>query len=84
MDASPTHTTSKSLNEDLICSTGVAAASSASSVNSMKSGASNSASNLDYESNLHKILQFGRELFQMNNNLDSTENQTNTKMLRVI
>ncbi len=41
--------------------------------------------NIDYEyNNLHKILQFGRELFQMNTTLDSAESQANTKMLRVI
>lgn len=35
----------------------------------------------DYN-NLQKILQFGRELFQMNSSIENGENQTNTKMLR--
>lgn len=80
MDASPTHTTSnKPLNEDLVCTS----SSSSTSINNSKQTANN-LSNVDYESNLHKILQFGRELFQMNNSLDPAENQANTKMLRVI
>ena len=36
----------------------------------------------DY-TNLQKILQFGRELFQMNATLENGENQINNKMLRV-
>lgn len=34
-------------------------------------------------SNLQNILQFGRELFQMNATIDNGENPTNSKMLRV-
>lgn len=36
----------------------------------------------DY-TNLQNILQFGRELFQMNATIDNGENPTNSKMLRV-
>lgn len=36
----------------------------------------------DY-TNLQSILQFGRELFQMNATIDNGENPTNSKMLRV-
>ena len=37
----------------------------------------------DY-TNLQKILEFGRDLFQMNSTIEGGENQINNKMLRVI
>jgi hypothetical protein len=37
---------------------------------------------IDY-TNLQSILQFGRELFQMNASIDNGENPANSKMLRV-
>ena len=75
MDSSPTHNKSTILtNEDC---------SNLTNINNNKP-TNSLLFNMDYEyNNLHKILQFGRELFQMNTTLDSTDSQANTKMLRV-
>ena len=75
MDSSPTHhkstiSTTTTNNEDSLAT---------------NKPSSSLLFNIDYEyNNLHKILQFGRELFQMNTTLDSADSQANTKMLRVI
>ncbi len=37
---------------------------------------------VDY-TNLQRLLQFGRDLFQMNASIENGENQSNKKMLRV-
>jgi hypothetical protein len=77
MDSSPTHLTTvnkknSNTNEDASCQC----------VNPKQAGPL--LFNLDYEySNLHKILQFGRELFQMNTTLDPSDSHANSKMLRV-
>lgn len=76
MDSSPTHLTTvnkknSNTNEDASCQC----------VNPKQAGPL--LFNLDYEySNLHKILQFGRELFQMNTTLDPSDSHANSKMLR--
>ncbi len=56
-------------------------------INLLKSSSlsdTNSISFLEFDyTNLKKILEFGRELFQMNSTIDNGENPANNKMLRV-